>query len=161
MPLSFEWDEKKARSNARKHGIAFDEASTVFADALSLTIRDPAHSQMEERFVTLGTSHSGKLLVVVHTKGATISASLALARRADANDEPMKKGNKNNDSEMQAEYDFSPGVRGKYARRYAQGTNVVVLDPDVAKLFPNAEAVNKSLRSLAKTIRRRKSVVAK
>jgi uncharacterized DUF497 family protein len=49
MPLSFEWDEKKARSNSRKHGIAFDKASTVFADALSLTIRDPAHSQMEER----------------------------------------------------------------------------------------------------------------
>jgi hypothetical protein len=86
---------------------------------------------------------------------------IALARRADANDEPMKKGNKNNDSEMQAEYDFSPGVRGKYARRYAEDTNVVVLDPDVAKLFPNAEAVNKSLRNLAKTIRRRKSVVAK
>ncbi len=73
----------------------------------------------------------------------------------------MKKRNKNNDSEMQAEYDFSPGVPGKYARRYAEGTNVVVLDPDVAKLFPNAEAVNQSLRNLAKTIRRRKSVVAK
>jgi hypothetical protein len=73
----------------------------------------------------------------------------------------MKKGNKNNDSEMQAEYDFSPGIRGRYARRYADGTNVVVLDPDVAKLFPNAEAVNQSLRNLAKTIRRRKSVVAK
>src|SRR4029077_1996485 len=68
----------------------------------------------------------------------------------------MKKGNKNNDSEMQAEYDFSSGVRGKYARRYAEGTNVVVLDPDVAKLFPNAEAANQSLRNLAKTIRHRK-----
>jgi hypothetical protein len=77
------------------------------------------------------------------------------------NDVPMKKGSKKNRSDMQAEYDFSRGVRGKYARRYAEGTNVVVLDPDVAKLFPNAEAVNSSLRSLAETIRRRKSVVAK
>ena len=45
--------------------------------------------------------------------------------------------------------DFTSGVRGKYARRYAQGTNVVVLEPDVTKAFPNAEAVNSSLRALA------------
>ena len=53
------------------------------------------------------------------------------------------------------------GVRDKYARRYAKGSNVVVLEPDVAKVFPNAEAVNGSLRSLAEIIRRRKSAVAK
>jgi hypothetical protein len=51
--------------------------------------------------------------------------------------------------EMRPEYDFSSGMRGKYARRYAQGTNVVVLAPDVAKIFPTAEAVNRSLRALA------------
>ena len=51
--------------------------------------------------------------------------------------------------EMRREYDFSRGVRGKYARRYAQGTNVVVLQPDVARVFTNAEAVNESLRALA------------
>jgi uncharacterized DUF497 family protein len=67
MPLSFEWDHKKAGSNVRKHGVSFDEASTVFADRLSLTIRDPAHSREEDRFATIGTSHRGKLLVVVHT----------------------------------------------------------------------------------------------
>jgi hypothetical protein len=62
----------------------------------------------------------------------------------------MKKAtNRTAGSEMRAEYEFSGGVRGKYARRYAQGTNVVVLEPDVAKVFPNAEAVNRSLRSLA------------
>ena len=59
MPLTFEWDEKKARLNARKHGVAFEEASTVFGDAGSLTIRDPAHSDTEERFVTIGSSHRG------------------------------------------------------------------------------------------------------
>jgi hypothetical protein len=48
--------------------------------------------------------------------------------------------------EMRAEYDFSRGIRGKYARRYAHGTNVVVLEADVAKVFPTAEAVNDSLR---------------
>ena len=62
---------------------------------------------------------------------------------------------------MQAEYDFSAAVRGKYARRYAQGTNVVVLEPDVARAFPNAEAVNSSLRALAQIIQKQKSAVAK
>jgi uncharacterized protein len=67
MPLTFEWDDKKARSNERKHSISFGEASTVFADFLSLTIPDPAHSHEEDRFVTIGSSHRRKLLVVVHT----------------------------------------------------------------------------------------------
>ena len=68
MPLTFEWDEKKAKSNAKKHGVSFDEASTVFGDARSLTIPDPVHSEVEERFVTMGSSHRGKLVVVVHTE---------------------------------------------------------------------------------------------
>ncbi|PYI96411.1 MAG: hypothetical protein DMF00_14955 [Verrucomicrobia bacterium] len=62
---------------------------------------------------------------------------------------------------MLGEYDFSQGLRGKYARRYAEGTNVVVLEPDVAKAFPNAEAVNSSLRSLAEIIRRRKAAATR
>ena len=49
---------------------------------------------------------------------------------------------------MRDEYDFSRGERGKYARRYAEGTNVVVLDPDVAKVFPNSKSVNISLRKI-------------
>jgi hypothetical protein len=49
---------------------------------------------------------------------------------------------------MRSEYDFSNGVRGKYAKRYAEGTNVVLLDPDVAKEFPDAAAVNEALRQL-------------
>jgi hypothetical protein len=54
------------------------------------------------------------------------------------------------DDTMRAEYDFSKGVRGKYADRYAEGSNVVVLDPDVAKLFKTSEAVNEALRKLGK-----------
>ena len=62
----------------------------------------------------------------------------------------MKK-EKNNESnpEMLDEYDFSGGVRGKYARRFARGSNVVVLDPDVAKVFSDSESVNQALRALA------------
>ncbi len=54
---------------------------------------------------------------------------------------------------MRPEYDFSKGVRGKYAARFAAGTNVVILDPDVADLFPTSAAVNDALRALAKIIR--------
>lgn len=61
------------------------------------------------------------------------------------------------DWEMREEYDFSGGVRGKYAERYARGTNLVRLDPDVAEVFPNAEAVNEALRALAGVIRAREA----
>ena len=60
-----------------------------------------------------------------------------------------------NDPEMLEEYDFSGGIRGKYARRYAEGTNVVVIDPDIIKYFPDNESVNNALRSLAAIIKRR------
>lgn len=73
----------------------------------------------------------------------------------------MKKDNKKNGADVQAEYDFSQGGRGKYTRRYAQGTNVVVLEPDVARAFPNAESVNSSLRALARIIRKQRSIGAK
>ncbi len=53
---------------------------------------------------------------------------------------------------MRAEYDFSGAVRGKYAARYRQGTNVVVLDPDVAKAFTDSEAVNRALRAILEAI---------
>ena len=73
----------------------------------------------------------------------------------------MKKtSEKKAETAMRAEYDFSCGVRGKYARRYAQGTNVVVLEPDVAKSFPRAEDVNRSLRALADSLRQRKNSLA-
>jgi hypothetical protein len=67
MPLTFEWDRRKAKSNVAKHEVSFEEAATVFGDPDSLTIDDPSHSKNEERFVTIGRSHHGKLLVVVHT----------------------------------------------------------------------------------------------
>jgi hypothetical protein len=73
----------------------------------------------------------------------------------------MKKvTDKATETEMRAEYDFSRGLRGKYARRYAQGTNVVVLEADVAKIFPNAAAVNDSLRALAGIMRRQHKALA-
>jgi len=60
-----------------------------------------------------------------------------------------------NDPDMLEEYDFSGGIRGKYAMRYAEGTNVVVIDPDIIEYFPDNESVNNALRSLAAIIKRR------
>lgn len=64
MGLFFEWDENKAQNNIKKHGVSFEEASTVFADLLSLTIPDPSHSTDEERYIIVGESHRNRLLVV-------------------------------------------------------------------------------------------------
>jgi hypothetical protein len=63
----------------------------------------------------------------------------------------MKKAtNAQKDDEMRPEYDFSKGVRGKYASRFAAGSNVVVIDPDIAKVFPDSKAVNEALRTLVR-----------
>jgi len=58
-------------------------------------------------------------------------------------------------SEMKAEYDFSKGNRGKYAKAYASGTNIVVLDPDVAAVFPDSKAVNEALRVIVRVASKR------
>lgn len=81
MPLLFEWDPRKARSNCKKHGVSFEEACTVFGDLLSITIPDIGHSEEEERWITLGKSNRGNLLTVVH-KERRASIRLISARRA-------------------------------------------------------------------------------
>jgi len=65
--MNFEWDKKKAIENLRKHGVAFDEATTIFADPLAITYHDPEHSMAEDRYLTFGHSSQGRLLVVSHT----------------------------------------------------------------------------------------------
>jgi uncharacterized DUF497 family protein len=67
MEFGFEWDPEKAAANERKHGVTFGEASTVFGDPFARTRPDPLHSLAEERWVTLGQSDHGRLLVVIHT----------------------------------------------------------------------------------------------
>jgi len=65
--MKFEWDPQKAESNQKKHSISFQEAASVFGDALSITYPDPDHSVREHRFITVGTSQSGRALMVAHT----------------------------------------------------------------------------------------------
>jgi uncharacterized DUF497 family protein len=66
VAMDFTWSRTKAAANERKHGVSFREAITVFGDPLSLTAFDPDHSDSEDRFITLGGSVAGRLLVVVH-----------------------------------------------------------------------------------------------
>jgi uncharacterized DUF497 family protein len=79
--MKFVWDPWKARHNMTKHGVSFQDASTAFGDSLSLTMDDPDHSNREVRFLLLGQTYSGRLVVVSHTtRGETvriISARLA------------------------------------------------------------------------------------
>ncbi|MDM9379113.1 BrnT family toxin [Chlorogloeopsis sp. ULAP01] len=65
--MEFEWNPDKADRNLKKHGVSFKEAATVFGDTLSLTFPDPDHSIGENRYVTIGLSRYGRLLVVSHT----------------------------------------------------------------------------------------------
>jgi hypothetical protein len=81
--VKFEWDPKKAEANLAKHGVSFENASTVFGDPLAGTIPDPLHSADEARFITMGHSAAGNLVVVVHTergeRARIINARLATA----------------------------------------------------------------------------------
>jgi uncharacterized protein len=66
--MKFEWDEEKAKINIAKHGISFSEAATVFGDPLSIPLDDPDHSYDEKRFLLIGQSSIGSLLIVSYTE---------------------------------------------------------------------------------------------
>lgn len=82
--MRFEWNPEKALTNLEKHGVSFEEAATAFGDPLSATIGDPDHSQEEDRYILLGETYQGRLVVVVHTDREEtvriISARLATRR---------------------------------------------------------------------------------
>jgi len=85
--IRFEWDQKKAELNVRKHNVSFEDAQSVFSDERALLIDDPDHSEDEDRFVLLGLSQSLRLLVVVHcyrAEGQTVR--IISARKADADE---------------------------------------------------------------------------
>jgi uncharacterized protein len=71
VELRIEWDDLKAAENYRKHGVRFEEGATVFHDPLSITIDDPDHSTEEQRYIDIGTSEDGRVLVVSYTERGT------------------------------------------------------------------------------------------
>ncbi|MEW6083841.1 MAG: BrnT family toxin [Chloroflexota bacterium] len=66
--MEFEWDDEKAKDNMSKHGVSFEEGATIFNDPMIATVFDPDHSKREERYISMGVSAQGRLLVVVHTE---------------------------------------------------------------------------------------------
>jgi uncharacterized DUF497 family protein len=92
MGLLFEWDEKKAKSNLLKHGVSFEEASTAFADDLSITIEDPLHSDDEDRFILIGLSKFSNILVVVHVERADVLRIIS-ARKASKKEQKFYEEN--------------------------------------------------------------------
>lgn len=79
--MRFEWDPEKAASNLEKHGVSFEEASTVFGDRLAISVLDPDRSVDEERWLTTGVSDQGHVLIVWHTNRGE-SVRIIGARRA-------------------------------------------------------------------------------
>ena len=89
--MQFAWDPNKAAKNLVKHGVSFEEAATVFGDPLSNTYHDPDHSTAERRFIMIGLSERGRMLVVAHTDDGElvriISAREATRRERESYDE--------------------------------------------------------------------------
>ena len=89
--MRFEWDARKAESNLKKHGISFDEAVTVFYDPLAATFADLEHSDEENRFLTIGHSGQGRLLVICHVDRLS-TLRLISARRATSGERRRHEG---------------------------------------------------------------------
>lgn len=86
--MKFEWDNQKALSNIKKHGISFEEASTAFGDILSIVIEDPLHSINENRFILIGRSIESNTLVVVHIEKSD-AIRIISARKATKNEQKV------------------------------------------------------------------------
>ena len=90
--IQFNWNENKAKSNIKKHGVSFTEATSVFDDDAARLISDPDHSEKEDRFVLLGISCSLKVLVVVHCyKDEENMIRIISARKATRSEEKQYK----------------------------------------------------------------------
>lgn len=121
-----------------------------------MNIHDPDHSNSEQRYVVMGLSERHGYSSSVTLKPQTKLESSAPVRQLVLRERAMKKSRRQpvnrrvDEDTMRPEYDFSKATRGITAARYAEGTNIVRLDPDVAELFPNARAVNEALRTFAR-----------
>lgn len=96
IQYNFEWDPQKARSNIKKHGVSFEDASTVFHDPNAITIFDEDHTGKEERWITIGISISGRLILVCHTYFETSDDTVMLrmysARKTTSTERKQYRG---------------------------------------------------------------------
>ena len=144
--FKFEWDDQKAASNLLKHGVSFDEAVSVFGDSLALTFLDADHTEVEDRSRTMESqAKHGFLWLSIQSAVAAFESSVQ-ERQLDMKKASMKMVDQDI-PELKREQ-LGKGVRGKYLKHFMQGSNVVVLQPEIQKAFPTSEAVNKALASM-------------
>jgi len=97
MQYNFEWDPRKAKANITKHGVSFEQAAEVFLDSLHIAIFDEEHSEAEERWVTIGKTGNGRLLVVAHAfaehQDHTATVRLISAREATIHEQRQYEEN--------------------------------------------------------------------
>lgn len=159
--MKFEWRLEKAVSNLEKHHVSFEDAATVFGDPLGRMLADPDHSLGEVRYILLGRSRRQRLLAVMFVQRGEVIRIIVRGRPLVARGKTMKKRSTRIDpvdhAEILPEYDFSRASPNKYASRYAAGSAVVVLEPDVAAAFPTAREANEALRALAGIIRKHRA----
>ncbi|GAB4230866.1 MAG: hypothetical protein Kow00121_59610 [Elainellaceae cyanobacterium] len=171
IELQFEWDEAKASTNLKKHGISFEEAKTVLSDPLAITISDPNYSDREDRYVDMDSHRKDGFSLLPIRSANPKFRLLAAVELLPESKEFMSNMNlelSQEPDDLLPEYDFSQGVRGKHNRAYRQGHTVtvhqadgttttrhftleegaVMLDPDVREYFPDSESVNQALRTL-------------
>jgi hypothetical protein len=127
---------------------------TVFGDPLEVVIPDPDHSEDEFRFLSMGQSEldACSSSPTRSAQGGPVSSTPG-KRRPEGGDSMNQPVHPNDNGEIRPQYDFSHGVRGKHYEAYRAGTNVVFLDPDVARAFPDSASVNQALRLLLQLAR--------
>ena len=138
----------------------FQEAATVFGDPLSITISDPEHSTAEMHFIDIGLSHLRRLVVVRTQSDATEFALSVRDSRPVMSEDNMKKQTRRKTLMPPKCVPSTISAKACVAsmrHRYASGTNVVVLAPDVASQFRTADDVNETLRVVARLVERRRS----
>ena len=148
-----EWDDEKALSNKRKHGVSFDEAVSALEDRLSNHVPGPGPLARRRTLPDVRTwlirayPYGGS-----HGSWGRRSADRPGGPHALSDSSMKKASEKPFDDDIRPEYDLAslgPGVRGKYAGRL-KGTTLVALRPEVAEAFPTAKAVNEALRAVMK-----------
>jgi hypothetical protein len=161
MRVTFEWDPRKAKDNIINHGVSFEKATTVLAIPCRQQFPTRCILNMKNALSSLVRPINGVFWSLFTPTGVTRFESLVPASPLRMKGKSMKKADKTRrDPDMLDEYDFSKGIRGKYVKRLAAGSNVVVLSPDVAAVFPDSDSVNETLRVLAKIVHNRAKKMA-
>jgi hypothetical protein len=153
------WSGRKAQENIEKHGVSFEEAWTIFGDPLVQTYPDPDHSLSENRFLAVGHSATGILLItgftiigdqpwLITARAVTRAEKRRYMRGDEISDALLKRHDDDEDDDLRPFYEFDKmkGIVGKHYFPYL-GIRVT-LDEDVARYFPTEDLVNAALRVL-------------